>query len=382
MSLALLVPLGLVALASFAVPLLIHLIRRPEQEILDFAALRWLRESLRPRRRLRLDDFWLLLARLVLLGLMALLLAAPVIKGEWRGPRRVIAVSTDADPAAARARITDNSAVWLWLTPGFPSVDTPITRSDLPQASLLRELDASLSEADHLTVVVADQIDGLDAQRMTLGHSVDWLEVAAASRSPEPLRDPKTYVVSIRSDAVDATRGLRYVQAATSVWKTPEGDNWKVDDEPASVPLPGKLDALIWMSRGIPDAVFSWIRQGGRALTLGDPLSRGNPIWRDQQGQIIASEEVVEAGVLIRLRGPLTPSNLPNLLDADFPRRLQSLLLPAPKPSARAYSREVKPVLVTRTAIERVTSLSAILGLLIALVFLIERVLATRRRAQ
>ncbi len=382
MSLALLLPLGLAALAALVVPLLIHLIRRSEQEILDFAAMRWLRESLRPRRRLRFDDLWLLLTRILLLCLIALLLAVPVLKGEWGGPRHVIAVSGEADLAVARARIADNDATWLWLAAGFPSADTPIARGNPPQASMLRELDASLSEGDQLTVVVAGQLSGLDAQRMALAHPVDWLEVAAAPYSPEPAHESVAAVVAIRSDPAVPSSGLRYVRAATSVWKNTEENKWQVDDQPASTRLPVKLDALIWMSDAMPDAVLSWIRQGGRALTVEDPLSRGHPIWLDQQGEIIASDEAVGAGHLIRLRGPLTPANLPNLLDADFPHRLQTLLLPAARPSDRAYSREVKPVLITRTAAERVTSLSSVLGLLIALAFLIERILATRRRVR
>ncbi len=380
MSLALLLPLGLAALASLIVPLLIHLIRRPEQEIIDFAALRWLRQSQRPRRRLRFDDLWLLLTRLVLLCLLALLLAVPVLKGEWRGRRHVVAVSTDASLAAAKERILDQNAHWVWLMPGFPAVDGSITRTDQPQASLLRELDASLFKDDQLTVVVADQFAGLDAQRIVLGHPVEWIEVVAAPTPSETARQPVAAVVAIRSDAAVASSGLRYIRAATSVWKTPEGNQWKVDDQPASVPLPSQLDALIWMGGPLPEAVLAWVKQGGRALVVDGPMGHGSPLWRDQQGDTIASDEPLGAGHVIHLRGPLTPAHLPDLLDADFPNQLHRLLLPARKPSDRAYSREVKPALIDRPGAERVTVLSTLLGLLIAAVFLVERVLATRRR--
>ena len=380
MSLALLLPLGLAALASLIVPLLIHLIRRPEQEIIDFAALRWLSQSLRPRRRLRLDDLWLLLTRLVLLCLLALLLATPVLKGEWRGPRHVIVVSSDASLAAAHERIVDEKAEWVWLTPGFPTVETSIQRIVQPQASLLRELDASLSRDDQLTIVVADQFAGLDAQRMALVHPVEWIEVAAAPTSPAPALPPVAAVLAIRSDAAVASSGLRYIRAATSVWKTPERNQWQVDDQPASVPLPSKLDALIWMDGKLPEPVLAWVRQGGRALVVDSPIGHGIPLWRDQQGDTIASEEALGAGHVIHLRGPLVPAHLPDLLDADFPNQLQRLLLPVGKPSDRTYSREVKPERIDRPYAEKVTPLATLLGLLIAVVFLIERVLATRRR--
>ena len=55
MSLAWLFPAGLAALASLLLPLLIHLARRDEQRLLDFAALRWLAARPRPRRRIRFE---------------------------------------------------------------------------------------------------------------------------------------------------------------------------------------------------------------------------------------------------------------------------------------------------------------------------------------
>jgi len=46
----LLFPAGLLALAGLLVPLLIHLVRRSELVVHDFAALRWLSARARPRR--------------------------------------------------------------------------------------------------------------------------------------------------------------------------------------------------------------------------------------------------------------------------------------------------------------------------------------------
>ena len=63
MSLAWLYPAGFAALATLLLPLLIHLARRDQQAPLDFAALRWLRNDPRPRRRLRFDERLLLVLR-------------------------------------------------------------------------------------------------------------------------------------------------------------------------------------------------------------------------------------------------------------------------------------------------------------------------------
>ncbi|HEY6943337.1 BatA domain-containing protein, partial [Dokdonella sp.] len=78
MSIALLAPLGLVALAAWALPILVHLVRRLQLERTEFAALRWIAVDAQPRRRVRFERPWLLLVRLLLLAALALLLAQPV----------------------------------------------------------------------------------------------------------------------------------------------------------------------------------------------------------------------------------------------------------------------------------------------------------------
>ena len=50
MSIALLAPLGLVALVALVLPILIHLVRRIELTTTEFAALRWIAQRMQPRR--------------------------------------------------------------------------------------------------------------------------------------------------------------------------------------------------------------------------------------------------------------------------------------------------------------------------------------------
>ncbi len=71
MGFGLLAPAALAALVALLLPLLLHLARRDATRPTPFAALRWLRERPRPRRRLRFDDWPLLLVRLLLLALLA-----------------------------------------------------------------------------------------------------------------------------------------------------------------------------------------------------------------------------------------------------------------------------------------------------------------------
>uniref|UniRef100_UPI0028AF2F18 BatA domain-containing protein n=1 Tax=Stenotrophomonas indicatrix TaxID=2045451 RepID=UPI0028AF2F18 len=139
---SLLFPLGVAALAAWLLPLLIHLARRHPYTPLDFAALRWLRAQVRPRQRIRFDDWPLLLVRLLLLAALALLLARPALTGPAPVPAAWTVVAPGLD-ATALPGSTD-ARNWHWLAPGFPTIDQPTPADAAARPSLLRELDAQL----------------------------------------------------------------------------------------------------------------------------------------------------------------------------------------------------------------------------------------------
>ena len=380
MSISLLLPLGLIALAGLIVPLLIHLVRQSDNVVIDFPALRWLRESVRPRRRLRFEDLWLLLARLLLVALAALLVSMPVLNGSWRGARHWIAVVPGVDIDAARQKIGDASAEWHWLADGFPVTDKPVAASNSSFSSLLRELDGELPNDDTLSVIVPDEVQGLDAQRITVGRAFDWVVLPSPLKSEVPAK-PVEHVLALRHQSTN-DEGLRYIRAAVGAWDAGDDAHWTIDDQASAVAFPPSTDALIWLGAPLPDSIEAWVSEGGRALVIDDALTQGAVLWRDDQGSALARDEVLGSGHLIHLRGPLTAAALPALLDADFSMRLQALLTPASLPPSRADAAEIQP----RLSIEalprftQTTDLAAWMGLLIGFVFLIERWLATRRR--
>src|SRR5690348_9665751 len=221
MSFALLAPLGLAALAALAIPIAIHLVRRIELQTTEFAALRWIAERIRRRRRLRFERPWLLLLRLVLLALFAWLLARPVITEPTIAKPAWVVVAPGSDLAAARAAVSIPGADWRWLAPGFPAIETEPVSGQLPIASLLREIDAGLPRDARVAVVVPEEVAGLDGERPRLSRAVDWHVVAGRMPAdPAPSqRGPMNIAVRY---APSAEARVAYVRAAVSALNTRE----------------------------------------------------------------------------------------------------------------------------------------------------------------
>lgn len=274
MNLLLLFPAGLAALAALLLPLLIHLARRSEHRPTDFAALRWLRAIPRPRHRVRLDEWPLLLVRLLLLAAVALLLAEPAVR-DHDDVRPRIALSPGVDVAAARQLSHAADAHWVWLAPGFPPVDadayaeTPKTLATpagatQPVSSLLRELDASLPPDAALSVIVPSQWGPLDAQRLQLSHQVRWQVVPGQSPLAAPAAAAPLRLQAIADDS--AAPALRYLRGVHAAWALPGSlpVGTPADAQPSRW-QPGTVVA--WLSRSAPPApVMAWVAAGGQLV--------------------------------------------------------------------------------------------------------------------
>ncbi|MDQ3038903.1 MAG: BatA domain-containing protein, partial [Pseudomonadota bacterium] len=181
MNFGLLLPAGLLALVALVVPVLLHLVRQSEQKRVEFAALRWLTARAQPRRRPRLDEWLLLLLRLLLLALLALWLAQPVWFGQQDARPWLLvhpAIAASRTPPAWNANEQRR-----WLAPGFPSLEQPSPNSTASIGSLLRELDASLPANAAVRVLVPAQFDATDAERPVLRRRVTWIVVPGITAS-------------------------------------------------------------------------------------------------------------------------------------------------------------------------------------------------------
>lgn len=377
MSLALLLPAALAALASLLLPLLLHLARRDSVRPLDFAALRWLRARPRPRRRLRFDEWPLLLLRLLLLALLALWLARPVLHGA-PDLRPMVAVMPGVPASALSAQQLPENARRHWLAQGLPALDAPPPATPQPIASLLRELDADLPAGVPLVVLATARFDGADGRVPQLSRELDWRVVDAMPAASKPATGQSPPTLYLHADA-GHTAALRPLRAAARAWQV------EVFDLAAGATPPATSAIAAWLSSTpMPSALRDWIARGGSVLLAHDaPLPANTalaPALRDAAGTPLLESGSLGRGRLLRFRQPLRPADLPLLLEAEFPQRLREALAPPMQPPARADARAFAPTTGARAQPTAPRDLQLWLALLIALLFAIERWLATARR--
>lgn len=374
---ALLLPAGLAALLALAIPIVIHIARRTEARTIDFAALRWLDAAPKPRRSLTIDERLLLAARLILLALIALWLAAPVL---WNAAddRRVVAVLPGADATTVGAAVQPGDRV-VWLAPGFPERALSPAAPEDP-ISLIRQLDAELPADTPVELVVPANLDSVDAERPRLSRRVEWTVGAEGPAPRVAAHRPLALTVRFAPEAEDA---VRYFRAAAASW-TPADAEPAFDDAATDRGVPSNARHLIWLASGpVPAPVERWVRDGGVILTSLEariPVEGETvPVWRGTAGEPLAVAGRLGRGRVIRLTRYLEPAAIPQLVEPTFPDALAAMLDPPPAPS-RVAAADHAPLTGAAPYDQPPLDLRPWLALLIALLFAGERWLATRRQ--
>lgn len=372
----LLVPLGLAALAALIVPLLIHLRRRTEEVRIDFAALRWLDPRPRPRRRIRFDEWLLLALRLLLIALLALLLARPAVLGwDDSGPR--IIAAPDVDAAAARALAGPEADV-RWIALGFPGIETPPPVPTAHISSLIRQFDAELPRGAPITILVPPVLGGVDAERLGLTRKVTW-KIVEGDTPQAPSAAPLNPALLVRH-AEGQGHAVRYFRAAAEAWSDKPRFETATGAE-----LPPQESVLVWLTPGpVPQPVTHWISAGGTALLASTAEvampAASQPLWTGETGRILVEGGPLGAGRIMRFVRPLVPAEMPELLAPDFAATLRELVTRPASPPARVSAAAFAPSAAPTPYPLPPRELASWLGVLIALVFVAERLLATRLR--
>lgn len=390
MSVLWLFPLALAGLAALLVPLLLHLDRRRSVRVVAFAAMRWLGARQRPRRTWRLREWLLLLLRLALILALVLWLAQPVLRGEWRAAQRWLAVVPGVSDAVVSNARQEGERV-VWLAPGLPQYSAGASVAAGANASLLRELDAALPKRDTLRVLVPQVIDGLDATSIVLSRAVDW-EVAGDSvgKSPHapPLANPDPADRSVRRLALRYEHAndpaLRYLRAAIAAWSESKNLVATLDEAAIGAPLPSPVDAVVWIGAAGDDHLHTIARDGAVVLQIPSVVGDAStPAATTFDAAWPPSATHVGQGRLLHSPMPLTPQHVAALQSADFPVQLHRVLFgEGPSPS-RAKAVDVAPQVDATLLHEAVkTPLRDVLVWVIAMLFLLERIVANGRRLQ
>lgn len=376
MTLAFAAPVALAASAALLLPLAIHLARRSDPDLVWFAALRFLDQRPRPRSRLRLDEWPLLLLRLLLILLIALFLAQPLLEGVIDRRAR-IAVVPGIDPA--RAGPARAGVARLWLADGFPPLDRPAPPPPANFANLVRELDAQLPPGTPLTLIVPPTLDGAGDARLRLSRRVTWRIAPTAAPAAAPPAPPAPRPPLLALHVAPGRAGeARYFGAAASAWGRPAAPI-------APDATPPREAVLVWLDRApLAPAPRAWVAAGGTVILPRDaaePIGPGDPVWRDPLGRPIATATPIGQGRAIRLVRPLRPAELPLLVEPGLPAALLDLLAPPAPPPARvaaaAYAPESGGPAPDRPP---ALPLRPWLAIAIAALFLAERWVATGRR--
>ncbi|MGH8104902.1 MAG: BatA domain-containing protein [Arenimonas sp.] len=385
MNLALLLPTALLALSSLLIPLLIHLGRRSEQKPTDFAALRWISAQLRPRRKLVFQEILLLLLRLLLVIVLVVFLAKPVaMQSSSHEQWGVVVPGADID--AAKNLFVKQENEWHWLSPGFPDFKEKPVAVNIPISSLLRELDARLPANTTLTVVVPEQLSGLDGEHIRLSRKVDWKIVPGKMSAMPTPENTKTIRLAIRQDEKHADAAI-YFRAVHTSWQSElkAEEKTAVDSSDISSPIKSEVTALVWLADGeLPAGIREWTNKGGTLLVSKDSvvpeIKSSVAAWRNGQGTALVLAAPLGKGRILQWQQDLKPAAIPELLDVDFPEHLRSLLQSKPSAPTQALANFQTPLVGAKASPETPQSLQIWLALLVALLLLIERWLANSSR--
>jgi hypothetical protein len=190
--------------------------------------------------------------------------------------------------------------------------------------------------------------------------------------------------LAIRSDAA-STASEVFFKAAHAVWQNAGKSEARQAIEVIASDDKTPAGNALWLdlrNRPLDAAARRWVEQGG-SLMLGPdtvlPEAPQDVLWRDEQGQAVLVGQSLGAGRFLQWQRPVNAQAMPLLEYGDFPQRLYALLqVPLPAPD-RAMATDLQPLLGAPQVISAPKPLSPWFALAAALLFVLERWLASGR---
>ena len=132
----------------------------------------------------------------------------------------------------------------------------------------------------------------------------------------------------------------------------------------------------------LPPELHGAVADGGTALLCAGVVLPADlvltPVWRDDAGLPLLEAGTLGRGRLLRFARPLQAQAMPQLLEADFPHRLREALHADAVAPARVDARAYAPRTDGRALPPPPRPLQSWLALVVALLFALERLVATR----
>lgn len=369
-------PLGLMVLAAGAVPLYLHLRRRPLR-VVRLGSLAFIDARSRPRfDRLLWRRRLLLALRLCLVCAVALLASGPQWLHRQGRPRRWALLAPGAvleGPAlGAWRRAVAEGFEPRMLEPGFPEAVANLGAAPSERAlvwSLLSEADSLNVAGSSLLVFAPLRLASLSGLRPTLAHAtVRWIDVQEAHSSPtqsagntpdkpalrivisyEPSRRPDARAVEAALRAVSAVSGRRFAIDSNPGPGAFAGADWMFqlgpagDREAAETQSVAEGASLFTDGAGDPRdpgagsnlfVVATAATEPGRfASTVGlrkrtDVEGAGAVLWRDALGKPVLTLETKGRGHRYRFFSRFNPAWSSWTLEGVFPLWVGTLVLP------------------------------------------------------
>jgi len=134
----------------------------------------------------------------------------------------------------------------------------------------------------------------------------------------------------------------------------------------------------------VPQAVRDRIHTGGVALLDAQATLTDMPpmvaLWRDAEGVALVEGAAYGSGRVMRLTRALTPQAMPALFDADFPQQLRKLFAATEPAPTRVRAADHSPATGGSVYAPSPRDLQPWLLMLIALLFVLERWMASGPR--
>ncbi len=381
-------PSALLAMAALLLPVLIHLSRRSEPQRTEFAALRWLQARFRPQRQPVVQEWLLLLVRLLLISAVVFYLARPVFQAAPR-PVQWWLLAPGLEASVLPIVSGDQAIERRWLAPGFPALTETVgadtNRTSL--LSLLREFDATVPANARIRVWLPEQLQHLDAQRLQLSRSIDWQVVEKTTLRTAGIRPASISVPMPRwHSSAESIRDARlpFFRAAYRYWQTDADALQSLPYSNLDKPPTRGTSWLRLSDTPLAASALDWVRTGGQVVLMPGialPPGEAQVLWRDEAGAAILRAQAYGQGRLLQFQQSLSIEVLPVLERAAFAERLRGHLEVFPEPQ-RALAESQKPSIGLSVRPVLPQALAPWLLWLIMALFGIERFLATRPSRQ